>query len=312
MKLPIWGSATIMGLLKQQVYIGHTVQGKAYQASHKIKKRVKADPKDWIIVKNTHEPLIDVETWDSVQARLEKQKKRKNRATIRVSSMNEVSLFSGLVKCADCGGLMAFNVKTSGKNKYYVYRCGTYANSGNNSCTVHTIHQKTLEEVLLNELQHYATLAHDEEKLLIDRLMKANMAMRNNSVKDCKKRLNDTKKRISDIDTLIKQLFEEKAVGNLPDTIFKKLIADYDTEQKELTESLVNLQNELEDCESKANDITVWVDKIKECITINALDRPTLIELVDSITVSEAYKVGGEKRQDITIRYNFVGVLNDN
>jgi len=310
-KLPVWGSASIMGLLKQQVYIGHTVQGKVFQASHKLKKRIVADPKDWIIVENTHEPLIDTDLWNSVQARIKSQKEQKKRSIIKVSSLKEVSMFSGLVKCQDCGGLMAYNVKTTGNNKYYVYRCSTYANNGRGACSVHMIHQSALETVLLNDILHYAKLADSEESALIDRLMKANAATRLNSVKDCKKRLNDVKKRISDIDGLIKRLFEEKAAGNLPDTVFKKLVADYDTEQQGLNENLVTLNNELADCETKAGDITAWVSKIKECISLNTLDRPTLIELVEGITVSETYKVDGEKRQDVTIKYKFVGVLNN-
>jgi hypothetical protein len=312
-KMPVWGSATIMSMLTSQVYLGHTVQGKVKTVSHKSKQRINADPKDWIIVENTHEPLIDAELWDTVQARIEKGgKDRKKRAAIRANSLKEISLFSGLVKCAKCGGLMAYNIKNNGSGKtYYVYRCSTYANNGVNACSCHFIHQSTLETVVLDDIRHYATLTRNDEAALIDRLIKANAALRNSSVKDCKKRLSDTRKRINDIGHLVKQLFEEKAAGNLPDTIFKKLIADYDNEQQDLNQKLATLQQELVDCENKANDIIAWVDKIKKCISIDTLDRATLMELIDTITVSETYKTDGEKRQDITIKYKFVGVLSD-
>ena len=311
-KTNAWGAATLTVMLQNKVYIGHTVQGKAHTLSHKLKKRVHVDEKDWIIVENTHEPLIDLQTWENVQSRFERERAARRvgkRTSTRVSSLKELSLFSGMLLCADCAGKMAYNVKSSDGRTYYLYRCSTYANNGRGACSVHAIHQTALETAVLDDIRHYATIALNDRQALIERLMKANASTRQQSMKDCNKKVSDTQKRIREIDGLAKGLFEEKLKGNIPDMLFKNMLADYEREQTELGENLITLRQELADCEANANDTTAWVEKIRQCISIDTLNRDILHELIDSITISESYKVGGKTQQDIIIKYKFVGFL---
>ena len=97
----------------------------------------------------------------------------------------------------------------------------------------------------------------------------------------------------------------------MPDLFFKKMLIDYENEQTALTKTLETLQKDLSKCESDMRDISAWINRIKSCISIDSLDRGILVELIDSITVSERYKVSGENRQDITIKYKFVGCLEE-
>ena len=119
-----WGSMTIMQLLKNQVYIGNMVQGKRKVSSFKTKKRLVTNPDDWIIVEDTHEPIIDRLTWDCVQRRIGSTRRAHSNNTIKVSGADEVNIFSGIIRCADCGAAMAFNrkVEKSGVVRRF-YRC---------------------------------------------------------------------------------------------------------------------------------------------------------------------------------------------
>ncbi|MCL2281201.1 MAG: recombinase family protein, partial [Dehalococcoidia bacterium] len=118
-------------------------------SSFKTKKRLATAKDDWIIVENTHEPIIQAEVWDSVQKRLAKAIQSPAGNGIRRNSSNEISLFSGIIKCADCGAAMAFNrrVRKNGAERH-IYRCSRHANSGSHACTAHTIDAEVLEHVL--------------------------------------------------------------------------------------------------------------------------------------------------------------------
>ena len=306
-KKAAWGSATVMTILRSQVYIGNIVQGKQKTASHKLKKRIRIDEKDWVIAEGMHEALIDSNTWARVQERIRVEKPVRT----RISSKSEVSLFSGLVRCADCGGLMAYNVKTSHGKKYYVYRCQTYANNGTDTCTVHTTHESMLEEIILNDIKAYSKLVFTDENALIDRLMQANASHQQKAAGVLKSQTTDTRKKIIHIDNLIMNLFEKNVSGDISDLMFKNMSAKYEAEQSELRAKLERLEIDLSECESNANDVDRWVSRVKDCINIDVLNRGILVELIDSITVSEAYKIDGERRQDITIKYKFVGILDN-
>lgn len=306
-KKAAWGSATVMSILRSQVYIGNIVQGKQKTASHKLKKRIRIDEKDWVIAEDMHEALIDSDTWNRVQERIGANKP----VRVRINSKSEVSLFSGLVRCADCGGLMAYNVKTSHGKKYYVYRCTTYANNGSDTCTVHTTHESMLEEIILNDIKAYSKLVFSDESTLIDRLMKANATHQQKSAGVLKNQIADTRKKIIYIDNLLMNLFEKNVNGDVSDLIFKNMSAKYEAEQSELRVKLERLEFDLSECESNANDVDKWVSRIKDCINIETLNRGILVELIDSITVSETYKIDNERWQDVTIKYKFVGALDD-
>lgn len=120
----VWGSMTIMQILKNQVYIGNLVQGKRKALSFKSKQRIVTEPDDWIICEGTHEPLIDKQIWGEAQKAIQKPYCR------TVKSTGEISLFSGIVKCADCGGTLSFVTKNSNGHLYELYKCSTYSNYG--------------------------------------------------------------------------------------------------------------------------------------------------------------------------------------
>lgn len=305
-----WGSTTIMQLLKNQVYIGNMVQGKRKVSSFKTKKRLVTCPDDWIVVEDTHEPIIDRLTWDCVQRRLDSTGHAHSNHTIKVNSTDEVNTFSGIIRCADCGAAMAFNrkVEKSGVVRRF-YRCSRYANSGSKSCSMHTIDADTLENIILADIQYYAQTAITDEKKLYDRLLSFSGQEWENEKAAQEKTLRDATNRISFIEDASKRLFEEKITGNVPDILFKNMLSDYEKEINALEGKSENIRRQLQDQESGEANVQKWMELIKDCVSIDRLDRATAFQLIDNVAVHEQTDKYGHKSQSIQVKYNFVGCL---
>ncbi len=300
-----WCSNTVMQLLRNSVYIGNMVQGKRKVVSFKTKKRRFVQTDDWIVVENTHEPIIDKELWLEVQKRIATNGRR-----IKTNSNAEISLFAGILKCADCGGALAFNVKRQAHGNKHIYKCSRYANHGKGACTAHYISEDKLIELIKADIRQNAVLAAADEDALISRLLSQSDSGHESEIQSCRSKMNDIKKRIAKIDSSVKSLFEEKCAGNVPESLFKNLLADYERERSGLESKLLELSNLIVSLENATNDVGEWVSKIKQYISLDELDRETVVELIDSITVSETYTQDGVEQQNITIKYKFVGCLN--
>jgi site-specific DNA recombinase len=305
-----WGSCTIMQLLRNQVYIGDMVQCKRKVSSFKTKKRLVNSPEDWVIVENTHEAIIDHFTWECVQRRMDSTKRASSHHSIQVNSTDEVNIFSGIIRCADCGAAMAFNRKVgkSGAERRF-YRCSRYANSGSKSCSMHTIDADTLESIILSDIQYYAQTAITDEKKLMDRLMSFSGQERRNEKAAQEKILRDATNRISFIEDASKRLFEEKIIGNVPDSLFKKMLADYERELSELEDKSADIRQCIKEEASGESDVKKWMGLIKDCVCIGRLDRATAFQLIDHVDVHEQTDENGHKSQSIQVNYNFVGCL---
>lgn len=305
-----WGSCTIMQLLRNQVYIGDMVQCKRKVSSFKTKKRLVTSPEDWVIVEDTHEAIIDRFTWECVQRRMDSTKCASSHHSIRVNSTDEVNIFSGIIRCADCGAAMAFNRKVgkSGAERRF-YRCSRYANSGSKSCSMHTIDADTLESIILSDIQYYAQTAITDEKKLMDRLLSFSGQERRNEKAAQEKILRDATNRISFIEDASKRLFEEKITGNVPDSLFKKMLADYERELSELEDKSADIRQHIKEEASGESDVKKWMGLIKDCVCIGRLDRATAFQLIDHVDVHEQTDDNGHKSQSIQVNYNFVGCL---
>lgn len=236
-----WNARSITQLMKNEVYIGNMVQGKRQVVSFKTKRRAATPKEDWIIIENTHEPIIDRDTWDLVQSRYNQQKK------VRVNSKSEVSLFSGLVRCADCGAKLAYNTKENANTTYHVYRCSTYANKGSNACSVHSIRSELLENTVFNELNAFAKLASEQEDELVNKLLSLMQGTQRKAASKEKDQVRDIELRIATIDSNIKKLFEEKCSGSVPDDIFKHLMSEYSKEKSNASIRLEELSASIEE-----------------------------------------------------------------
>ena len=306
-----WGSSTIMQLLRNQVYIGNMVQCKRKVTSFKTKKRHVTDPDDWVVVVNTHEALIDKYTWDCVQRRMDATKRAPSNHAIKVNRKKEVSLFSGIIRCADCGAAMAFNQRErKNGNVKMIYRCSRYNNGGKGACTTHTIDAEVLESIILADIQHHAEMAIKNERKLLDRLISFSGQELESKKAALEKSLRDATNRITFIHEASRKLFEEKICGNVPDSLFKKMLSDYEHELALLEEKVTETRRTIQSESNEEADIMQWMSLIKECVSIDKLDRGTVFQLIDHVAVHEQTDENGHAAQTVRIKYKFVGYLN--
>ena len=190
-----------------------------------------------------------------------------------------------------------------------IYRCSRYVNQGKEQCSTHCIKQETLEQVILADIKNYAQAAVKDESRLINRLMSASDKERVREQSAKHQTMTKFQKRIDVIDKMVKQLFEEKVTGSLPDAMFRKMMTDYEQEQKDLELQIRILETELQATNETESNILRWMKLIKECLSLESLNRETTYQLISNITVSEKTEVNGKKHQNILIQYNFVGCL---
>lgn len=297
-----WNSGSIMNIIKNPAYYGAMANGKRAVKSFKDKTVIRKDVDEWIIVEDTHEPLISKERWLEAQQIGSANKKE----IVRRSADGEVSIFSGLLRCADCGGNMALKRrpnKTIEKKEFY--RCSTYVQKGKGVCSTHAIDLDVLSEAVLQDIQQYAVLAAEDEKKLIDELLKANGDFRDKSIQRYEKTIRESKNRIKQIDGILQNLYEDKLSGEITADIFKRLAQKNSDEQTRLIADVEQLEAELDECKRVEKDVSGYIKRIKECLTIESLTRAIVVELIDRIEVSEICNVDGEKILDISIRYKF-------
>ncbi|MDP4153740.1 MAG: recombinase family protein [Bacillota bacterium] len=175
-----WSSSTILSMIRNQVYIGNMVQGKREVVSFKKKTRRAVDPSQWIIVENTHEPIIDRSTWDDVQSRIVNGKHHVR----RTKSADKIGLFSGCAICGDCGLKLAYYKRNS-------YRCSLFNNAGKEACSPHSIRESTLSEFVLNDIRHYAVLAKAVRDKIRQRLIRDMSKSRINETKLLERKISE-------------------------------------------------------------------------------------------------------------------------
>jgi len=299
-----WTSATISQLLTNEVYLGKMVQGKRAVTSFKTGERHFTEPSEWIIVEGTHEPLVDMETWEAVQ----KRKAVKYQMT-RICHTGEISLFAGLLKCADCGSALVFNMKNMRGKMYMGYKCSRYVQHGKYICSIHSVSLELLEETILQDIQYNAKLAVSDHDRFIKRLMCLEKDEQEEKRLMLERKMRESQNRIKTVDGLGKKLFEDRYSGNVPDNIFKQLMSDYENERNELQNNIDYWKLELSKIKSADDNVSKWVGSISKYTEIQNITRPVLLELIDSITVSEKQVVNGAPQQEIIINYKFIGNL---
>lgn len=300
-----WGRTTIRQILNHEVYIGNMVQGKTTTQSYKSKKQVRKPKDEWIRVENTHEPIIDRETWDMAQA-LMKQKYRK-------AKNGEITMFSGILKCADCGHSMIFTEQQYPKKEtrtiqsYKSYACGTYRAHGKKVCSSHTITLDLITKVVLNDIRKYACIASSDEASVIEEILAAKGDVEERRLADCKGELKAANTRLKDLQKLTQTLYEDRVTGKIPEHVFSELMATYEAEREEKTQAIARCHEVIDAVGKTTQDASAWTRAIKKYTALEELDRGIVLELIDKIEVGQAHKVEKVKHQDVTIYYKFVG-----
>ena len=295
-----WSSKTIVNLLEQPQYLGHTVNFRTTKKSYKSKKKIINSEDKWVIFEHTHEALITQEQWDIVQ----KNRQQRRRPT----RMGDMGMFSGLLFCADCGHVMNLNRSKSWKKRCENYTCGAYKGY-KHPCTAHYIRVEALEQIVLENLREVISFARDCEDEFVQRAIDNQMATRLKDLAQSKRILEQNTRRIAEIDAIIKRLYEDNIIGKLTDERFNKMTADYEREQAALEKSRREMQTVIDNCEAQKVNIDSFLKLVHKYTVPDKLFPELLNAFVEKIMVHEADKSSGHRVQQIDIHYNFIGEI---
>jgi len=302
-----WGSATVLRILKNQVYIGHMCQGKRRKKNIKMKHRDVVPEDEWTVVENTHEPLIDEITWNRVQA-IMKDNKRKTHA--RPKKDGTFSLFARKVFCADCGAKMIFHRSKNGKYKEYPrYRCSTYTNQGKDACSFNMIREDELAALVLSEIKKFSYIANNYADNILDKLMQVNRQLKAGNNNLLEKQLNKVEKDLQGISNKIDVLLDQMVNSNISEQMFKQLMSKYEQKQAELKSRRISLKSDMNEAHEDTKHIADIIEKFKARNYVEELDRETVVELIDHIVIFKKEKVGKEYFQQVDIYFNFIGKI---
>lgn len=301
-----WNDCTVRHILENEAYLGHTVQHKEECVSYKDHRLKAVSPDEWIRVEDTHEPIITKELWEECR-RVDRLRSRPHQ-----SRLKEVSLFSGLLFCADCGYSMRCQVtvrrkKNGVKANYEAYMCGSYSRSGHTACTTHYIPRHVLEELVLADIQDKAEKVCVREKEVVRRITEQKQAQGRQETAAAEKSAKALKRRLLELDRLIQSTYEDKVLGKIPEPLCVKLMSGYQLEQEEKAAQLEELERMLEESRKVKEDVQEWAGLMKQYRDVETLDRDMLLKLVERIEVGEARVVNGQKERQIRICYKFAG-----
>jgi DNA invertase Pin-like site-specific DNA recombinase len=304
----LWGESTVKVILKNEAYIGHMVQGKYGTVSYKNHAMVKKPKDNWVRVENTHEPLVSMDDWCVVRELEEKAYKP------RVLSGRPQNPFVGVLKCADCGFNMRANTRKDprrGDSTHFVvdFICGNYARSGKTACTVHTINETALTQLLLEEIRTHAKRAAYDEQRVIDAIRNRKNNEAAAYLSAYKRELKSCEDRLAKLGGMMAVLHEDKVDGVITESMFISLMQNYQQEQEDKTKAVEILRHKVEACEKGNGDIDAWVTLIKEYAGLETLNKKILLELIERIDVFEAEKIDGKRICKIHITYRFVGSI---
>ncbi len=296
----VWVQTTVAGILENMSYLGHTVNFRTKKKSYKSKKKIDLPKEEWAIFENTHEAIIDPDTFNTVQ--------RIRQAKRRPTDMGEMSIFSGLVYCADCGQKMYLCRCTTMKQKEY-FNCSSYRKKKKATCTSHQIAVEAVEHFVLTNLQRVLAFAKEHEQEFLE-------IVRNENEKELRKKLlsqtrelEEADKRIQALDRIIQNLYEDKVCGNLTGERFVKMSQSYEQEQSQLIERAYHLRQELSKAREQSDNVTRFMRSIRKYTEITELTPELVREFVQKVVVYQAEKINGRRTQRIDLYFNGVGQI---
>ena len=298
-----WSTNTVGHILERKEYLGHTVNFKTEKKSYKIKSSVENPEDKQVVFENTHEPIIEPDKWERVQE-LRTQRKRPNR-------YGEMGLFSGLLVCADCGRIMYEQRYAKEKRHQDCYICGSYKKR-TADCTAHFIRADALTEGVTENLRALTDYAAQHGDKLVEILNEQAEAGNRKKNAALRKELETANRRIAELSSIFKRLYEDSVSGRISDERFTELSADYEKEQKDLKARAAEIEAELERVHQAGVNVNKFMEIIRKNMGFETLTHSLLREFVDRIVVHEpTFDIEGTRRktrhQEIDIYYRFVG-----
>lgn len=304
-----WYTYIISRIAENPAYIGQLVSQKYSTPSYKNHKHILRPEEDWVIIENHHEPIIDIETFNTVQ-RLRANRRRPNK-------VGECTPLSGLLFCADCNSKLAIACNTA---KYQYYVCTVYRNSNKHyrkDCTRHGIKREEIEQLVFDKIKEVVAFARENKEGFAEKVRVSTSKDAGRTIKRKTTELAKADRRIADLDNIIKRIYEDNVVGKLSDERFAKLLDDYEAEQKALISETEALRVEVEEIRGKTANLQSFMNIVERCSQITELTAEVARTFVDRVVVHEAVLTPNTKRkghntrsQEVHIFLNFIGEFN--
>lgn len=310
-----WAGVSVVRMLEKPEYMGDTVNFRTKKLSYKDKVAVKNDSDEIVVFTDTHEAIIDRKTWYMVQE-LRKTKRR-------INTEGESNPFVGKIFCADCGGKMHYRNegKRAGRNWRGLpdgsvrttpacYNCGNYNNSHDQSekvCCSHNIQAKVIDQLVLETIQYACKSVRMDERAFVESIRSASEIREQSEAKKLKAALKHQEKRYAELDILLKKVYEDNALGRLPDKRYEMLSAGYEKEQAELEQSIKACREQLTQYDEDTDRTEEFLALVHKYTDITELTPVIINEFVDKILVHKAEKIDGERVMEIEIYLNFIG-----
>ena len=297
-----WGHTTVKKILTLQEYCGDVINFKSYSKSYKMKRRIENPEENRAIFLNVHEPIIDRVTWEKVQA-LQKGTRRK-----KPTVTQEPSVFSGRLKCPECGGNLNFHFNQKNQDIKF-FSCQSH-NSGLRKCSAtHYIRLDFLEQVVLYEVNRLATFANEYERDFVKAMMGRSAKVAENDRARKQRELNTLLTRDKELDMLFERLYEDNVAGKIDDTRFARMSKRYEQEQGEIGAKVKTLRLELKKAEGQQMDMEDFLETVRRYTHVTKITRRMVSELIDHIDVYHAEKQDGVTNQQVVIHYNCIGAF---
>ena len=297
----LWCHDTLRTILHNPIYLGHTAMMRVTTVSYKNHRTVTKDESDWIVTRNTHEPIISQELWDKCREVDE------SASTGKRDKQGKIKPLSGLMYCCDCG----YKMKAAGKNlsRYGVkyrkvfFNCNSYASYGKCACTTHYITQKEIDSIVVADIRSIAALVVEDEDSARKQFLTTKRQLDLHHDTEGQKKLCERKNRLTELEKLIPSIYEDKVLGKISEKVGLQLIEKYETEQEELTKLISESEANLDSAKQDEKDIDEFIRRMRKYADIQELTREVSMELIEYITVDE---YSAERPRDIHIYYKLL------
>lgn len=299
-----WCKTTIQKILSQQEYCGDIINFKTYSKSFKNKRRIENSKENWAVFKDVNEPIIDRETFETVQKFISKTKRRAPK-----KENGERSIFNGLIYCGDCHSKMRYHTSTSNKEIHY-FTCSDNKVDYRGKCPGrHYVRADALEEVVKLELRRLVEMLEIDESYFAQLLLRKNDEEREKDKKFLESELQKAIARSGTVSQLYEKLYEDNVVGKVSDEWFVELSHKYEKERMDLKAKIADTRHKIEELKNNNSEYGKFISAIRRFMQMDNLTSPLLRELIDHIDIFETECTGKSRTQRIVIYYRFIGYI---
>ena len=299
-----WCKTTIQKILSQQEYCGDIINFKTYSKSFKNKTRYENSKENWAVFKDVNEPIIDRETFETVQKFISKTKRRAPK-----KENGERSIFSGLIYCGDCHSKMRYHTSTSNKEIHY-FTCSDNKVDYRGKCPGrHYVRADALEEVVKLELRRLVEMLEIDESYFAQLLLRKNDEEREKDKKFLESELQKAIARSGTVSQLYEKLYEDNVIGKVSDEWFIELSHKYEKERMDLKAKIADTRHKIEELKNNNSEYEKFISAIRRFMQMDNLTSPLLRELIDHIDIFETEGTGKSRTQRIVIYYRFIGYI---